>query len=131
MASLASVWLIFGIIEVGRALYTYHLVSNAARLGSRYAIVQGSSVNGACTGAAPSTAAAVQTYVKSVSPGVDTSQLTVTTTCTGAAGCSTVTNATNGPGCPVAVRVSYNFAFLLPFMPAPTMSSTSTMIISE
>lgn len=130
LASLASIWLTLGIIEVGRAVYTYHLVSNGARLGSRYGIVRGSAVNSACQGAAPSTAAAVSSYVKSMSPGLDTTQLAVNTTC-GSAGCSSVTNATNGPGCPVSVQVSYNFKFLLPFMPSPTMSSTSTMVISQ
>lgn len=34
--------LIAGILEFGRALYTYHTVSNAARLGSRWAMLRGS-----------------------------------------------------------------------------------------
>jgi len=35
--------LLFGIIDVGRALYAYDWVSNAARLGTRFAMVRGSS----------------------------------------------------------------------------------------
>ena len=45
IASTVALTLIFGIVDFGRGLYTYHLVSNAARAGSRYAIVRGS----ACT----------------------------------------------------------------------------------
>ena len=34
--------LLLGIMDFGRALYTYHLVDNAARIGARFAIVHGS-----------------------------------------------------------------------------------------
>ena len=36
VVSLAVLMMVFGIIDCGRALYTYHLVSDDARLGSRY-----------------------------------------------------------------------------------------------
>jgi Flp pilus assembly protein TadG len=37
--------MLFGIVEISLALYTYNYVSDAAREGTRYAIVRGSSCN--------------------------------------------------------------------------------------
>jgi hypothetical protein len=39
----------------------------------------------------------------------------------------------NNPGCSVQVAVTYNFKFILPFMPSSTyaMKSTSEMVISQ
>ena len=42
IAAMLLMLFVFGIIDFGRALYTYHAVSDAARLGSRFAIVRGS-----------------------------------------------------------------------------------------
>ena len=41
--------------------------------------------------------------------------------------------AANNPGCAVQVHVTYNFKFILPFLPTSTyaMQSTSEMIISQ
>lgn len=38
--------ILFGIIDFGRALYTYHFVANAAREATRWASVNGSTVLG-------------------------------------------------------------------------------------
>lgn len=122
--------LIFGIFEFGRALYTYHTVSNAARLGTRWAIVRGS----ACTSPLDHCNAAssdVQTFVRSqIVALMDTTQLTVTTTWPGNGGsCAAGSNA---PGCPVVVSVSYPFNFVTSFIgPQLSISSTSQMTISQ
>lgn len=44
--------LIFGIIDFGRALYTYHYLSNAARDATRWSAVNGTTCNsdGSCNG---------------------------------------------------------------------------------
>ncbi|MFN2459636.1 MAG: TadE/TadG family type IV pilus assembly protein [Candidatus Velthaea sp.] len=128
IASTIVLTLIFGIVDFGRALYTYHLVSNAARLGSRYAIVHGSD----CTATdCPADATAIQTFVRTQAPGIDPNALTVTTTWSNTAGCrgAPFTSA----GCLVAVQVSYPFTFLVPLLPSFTlaMNSTSQMIISQ
>src|SRR6202011_4519957 len=47
IASTVALTMIFGIIDFGRGLYTYHLVANAARAGSRWAMVRGNT----CTAA--------------------------------------------------------------------------------
>src|SRR5215469_12636554 len=72
--------LLFGAIAGGMILNTYHTLSYAARLGSRFAIVRGSQCSG-LSGGCPAAASDVSDYVKS-SPfvGIDPSQLTVTTT---------------------------------------------------
>lgn len=128
IASTLALTLIFGIVDFGRALYTYHLVSNGARAGSRYAMVRGS----ACTVAGcPATSDQIQTYVRGLAPGIDPNSLTVATSWPGGTGCFGGTS--NGPGCSVTVSVTYPFKFLVSLMPSFTMSmaSSSTMTISQ
>jgi hypothetical protein len=126
--------ILFGLIEMCLALYTYHFVSDAAREGSRYAIVHGSTclVSGvSCT----VTAGQIQTYVQYLGfPGIRPSAMTVTTvysawpsggTCN-ALGC-------NGPGDLATVTVRYNFPLSIPFIKSSVLalSSTSSMVISQ
>ena len=119
-------FLMFGIIDFGRAIFTDNLVANAARLGTRYAIVHGS----ACQlSGCPATQTQIQNYVRSTSSGVDTSQLTVTAAW--AAGPYCYTAPYQGAGCIVTVTVSYPFKFVLPFVKSVTMSSSSQFAISQ
>ena len=120
--------LLFGIIDFGRALYTYHFVSYAARQATRYAMVNGSDTT------SPITAAGVTTYVNGLVPaGINAANLTVTTTWPTDSNYNTCPTAgSEKPGCPVKVQVQYNFKFLLPYLPTFTwvMTSTSEMAIS-
>ena len=121
--------LLFAVIDFGRGLYAYHFVSNAAREGTRYAMVRGST----CTfPGCPATSSTIANYLDNVPAGIDPNQLSVTTTWNpgGSASCNGVPNA---PGCVVEVAVSYNFNFMLPFLPKSTvvMQSSSEMIISQ
>src|ERR1022692_4089309 len=63
--------MLFGIIQAGLALYSYHFIAEAAREGTRYAIVRGS----ACTSfasACPASATDIQNYVTGLGfPGID------------------------------------------------------------
>ena len=129
--------LVFGIIDFGRMLYSYHFVSNAAREATRWASVRGrdcSGLNGCPPGAAP---ADVSTYVQSIAPmGIDTSpsKLSVTTNWVMPPNNLPIcTTYPNNPGCAVQVQVSYQFKFILPFLPTSgyRMTSTSEMIISQ
>jgi Flp pilus assembly protein TadG len=140
IASTAALTLMFGIFDFGRAMFIYHLVSEGARMGSRYAIVRGAA---ACAGGTPDPSKA---YVVSQSPGADPSVLTVVTTCSAPVVCtSSVTTScsnvvacigsasNNIPGCLVTVTVTYPFTFIVPLVSKlkPTMKSTSTMVISQ
>lgn len=146
--------MLFGIVDFGRALYTYHFLSNAAREGSRWASVNGAtcgpggssttcpSCDASCNGTAPmnngpASEADVLNYVKSITPpGIDATQVNVTT-CGTAAGMkcpdSPSTCTLNEPGCMVQVTVSYNFPFLIPIVHngAIAMSSTSETVIAH
>jgi len=121
--------LLFGVIDFSRAAYTYHLLSNAARLGTRYAIVRGS----ACTfSGCPASASDIQTYVRGLAGELNTSSITVDTTWATSTGCSG--SPYQGPGCQVTVQVSYPLHLMVvPLMPAFTMtiSTSSSMIISQ
>jgi len=124
----ASMVLIVGIIDFGRALYTDHLVSNAARSATRYASVRGSSCSpSGCT----ATSASIQTYVRGLAPELNQANITVTTTWSTSTGCAG--SPYQSAGCNVSVQVSYPYQFAaVPLLPSFTMTmrSTSKMIIS-
>lgn len=126
------VTLLFGVIEMCLALYSYHFVSEAAREGTRYAIVRGS----ACQfpSACPATGSDIQSYVQNLGlPGINPSAMTVTTAWTSAGAGCTPSASCNNPGNRVQVTVQYKFPLSIPFIPISTltMSSTSAMIISQ
>ena len=123
--------MIFGLIDFGRAMYAYHFVSEAAREGTRYAMVRGSLCQN-LTGC-DATPSDIQAYLQNVPAGIDASQLTVTSAWNPDNSPHCPGPAINAPGCIVQVQVSYNFNFLLPFMPKSTvvMQSTSQMVISQ
>ena len=108
--------LFFGIIDMSRLMLMYHHVGNAAREGTRYAIVHGS------TSLTPASAADVADYIKSISL-VDANNVQVVTTWP---------DGNNNPESRVIVRVDYPFTFFLPiwFGPMITLSSQSEMVIS-
>jgi Flp pilus assembly protein TadG len=126
--------LLFGIIDFGRATYTYAYVAQVARQGARWMIVRGSqcSMLDHCN----AHSADVQTYVRGLSQGAtDQTQLTATA---GFGGCPAGSLANNGPGCTVSVTVNYPFTFMLPYMPKShgqllmlNITSTSQMVISQ
>ena len=127
IAATALLFVLLAIMEFGQAMYVYNLVTNGARLGSRYAIVHGSM----CTFAnCPAGSADIQTYVRSVSPNIDTSQLTVTTTWSAVPADSCNTSPYKDPGCLVTVVASYPIQSFGPFH-AMAISSTSKMYMSR
>jgi len=116
--------IMFGVIDFGRALYTYSFVANAAREGARWAIVRGSK----CTllDHCPASSSDLQTYVRSLSEGA-TNPSSIT------ASLSFPSGGSNAPGSVAEVTVTYPFVFMLPFMPSAgiKMTSTSEMVISN
>jgi Flp pilus assembly protein TadG len=127
--------LVFGVIDFGRALYAYHFVSNAAREATRWASVRG--WNCGDMSDCKATPAQVSAYVASiVPPGIDSSpsRLSVTPTWVAPPNNLAICDVhPNYSGCAVRVQVTYQFRFVLPFMPASgiPMTSTSQMIISQ
>ena len=124
--------LLFGIIDVGRALYAYDWVYNAARQTTRWAMVRGNPCNSLLPGCtippggsqARPTKYDIENYVKDmpVSPytdgldttGIDPSAITVTSKCFASDA------APNDPPCAptayVQVQVKYTFHFITPFL---------------
>ncbi len=111
--------LLFAVMEMSSAVYSYHMVSTAAREGVRYAIVHSP------TSANPATTDQIQDYAKTYASGLDQSQLTVTATFPADPRLATQKDA--------QVVVSYNYPLSIPFMSPVTLSLTSTskMLVSQ
>lgn len=109
--------ILYGILGFGQALFAYHSLAEASREATRYAVVRGANSS------APVTSDQVKTYVKGILPGLNTNNITVTTTWT----------PNNSPGGVVSVRLNYTFNFNFPLVPktAINMTSTSKMTISQ
>ena len=127
--------MLLAIADFSRALYAYHFVSNAAREGARYAMVRGCNPTSTqCP--TPATTNSVQTYLQNAPMGIDSTQVSATTSWpvepTSPTICSTAAT-NNSAGCTVQVTVTYPFNFLFPFVSTSTlnMTSTSQMIISQ
>lgn len=143
LASVVVMGMLIGVIYMSLGLYTFHYISDAAREGSRYAMVRGSA---SCTNTPGLTNCnalntQIQTYVQNLGyPGIDaTNKMTVTTTWYTASAsqpttwslCSTGT--CNAPGNIVKVQVTYAFPLSIPFHTGKTLNLTSTsqMVIAQ
>ena len=140
LAGLILCTLLFGMMEAAQGVYTYHLVSDAAREGTRYAIVRGGTFSTACTAPTTATCAAqsadVQTYVKTLGfPGMDVSKMVVTPSWSSYTAGQTCpkTGICNTPGNQVKVIVQYNYPISIPFVSIQTwtLTSTSAMVIAQ
>lgn len=145
MSSIILLTFLFGVIETGFALYSYHFISEAAREGTRYAIVRGSTAGASnCAAPGPPICKAqggndtgdIATYVKNLGyPGINPSNMTVNSAWSAYANGSScpATGACNSPGNLVTITVQYSFPLTVPFIPAHTytMSSTAAMIIQN
>jgi len=109
--------ILLGAVGFGEALYAYHSLAEAAREATRYAVVRGAN------SPSPVTATQMQTYVNGILPGLNTANVTTTTTW----------SPNNSPGGAVTVQVNYTYNFNIPLLPtaAISMTSTSKTIISQ
>jgi Flp pilus assembly protein TadG len=100
MVALILIMLVFGVIEIGRVMLVYTTISNAARVGTRYAIVNGSDTS--------TSVANVQSVVNNYLAGapIDTTGATVTVGYPDTGTCK-------DPGCRVTVTVSYPYEPML------------------
>ncbi|MBV8344092.1 MAG: pilus assembly protein [Candidatus Eremiobacteraeota bacterium] len=117
--------LTLGIMDFGRALYTYSFVANAAREGARWAIVRGSQCTLLDHCPAQPGSSDIQPYVQSLSEGA--------TTASNITASLSFPSGSNAPGSVAEVTVTYPFAFVAPFLSKLgfKMQSTSEMVISN
>lgn len=129
--------LLFGIVDFGRATYTYAFVAQLARQGARWAMVRGST----CTALDHCNASRneIQNYVQSLSVGATSANNIVLAPGSPMYTCPLGSNAQNAPGCVISLTVQYPFNFMLPYMPKNgvggpltiLMKSTSQMVITQ
>lgn len=114
--ALAALSLMFVIFVCAMTIYAYDFVSNAARDAVRYAIVHGSQ------SMSPATSDDIQQYVDNMAYGLNTSDISVSTTW----------DPNNDAGSTVTVQVTYDFQPFYPFVTTKVpMTSTSQMVISH
>ena len=131
--------MIFGITEYSRIAYANNFTAFAAQQAARYAAIRGSAsatplttspspCGTSCTNA---TGDATTTFVKGLSVGLNTDNLTVTTTWSCATSCANANTAGNI----VTVKVNYAYnPFFTSVAPLPStfnMNSTSTMTVVQ
>jgi Flp pilus assembly protein TadG len=137
LASIILFTLVIGVMAICLALYSYNVVSEAAREATRYAIVRGSACSIKTFTNCNIDQTGLETYVQSLGfPGITPSSLTVAasaTVLTTGVTCTGTLKPCNNPGNPVLVTVTYTFPLVIPFVPRRilTMSSTSQMVISQ
>ena len=123
LAVIVLMVLVIGVVEAGRAVWNYNTLSNAVREGSRYAIVHGGAAADPA-GPTPNNAQ-VELQVEQFASGLDTGDLTVT---------STWLDGNNNKGSRVRVSATYDFDTIFSSLlgiPAVTMTSTSTLNITN
>ena len=110
--------MILGVLDVSRGIYTYSFMAGAAKEGSRYAMVHGSSSG------SKATSGAVQTVVQNWMTGVvNPTNATVTTTWS---------PTSENPGSVVSVSVQYTFTPITSFLVGNwTLTSTSQTTVLQ
>lgn len=122
LVSLVFFMLIFGMIDVGRAVWNYNTLAQATREGTRYAIVHGANSSDP-SGPVSDNENKIEDVVEKFASGLDLDELDVDVAWP---------NGANSDGNPVTVTSEYtyqpifNFLGILSF----TMSSSSTMDIT-
>jgi Flp pilus assembly protein TadG len=135
-----SLWIgaAFMVMYGSFALYAAHFVANAAEEACRYAMVRGSSWNGAscATSALDCTATSddISSYVKSaLPPGMSSANLSVSSSwpgTTASGGSCDTEDGVNSSNCIVKVTVTYQFTFPVPFFTQNTLPLKSTSIVT-
>jgi Flp pilus assembly protein TadG len=114
--SVLALCLVLSVIEFGRLILAYTTINNAARVGVRYAIVNGLENTGSSSTTTLTTN--VQTIVDNYlgAAAIDTSSATVTVSYPGFSG-GLCASGSNAPGCPVQVQVSYPYQTMVSYFP--------------
>jgi Flp pilus assembly protein TadG len=115
----------FMMIELCLAFYSYCMISETAREGTRYAIVRGATCQTSTGGSCTASAATITTAVTHMGwPNLGNGTLSANTT---------YPDGNENPGSRVQVVVNYVYPFNIPFAPKGSlhMSSTSVMYIVQ
>lgn len=136
LTALVLVMLLFGVIEISRMLLVYTSVANAAKVGARFAIVNGVDIH---AGGPTTDDPLVVTQVKNFASagGLNTANLTVhvnyyTYTSAGGLSGACTTAACNAPGSWVRVTASYPYDPFVGYfnLPAITLAGATEGVIS-
>lgn len=112
---------VFTLIELCLAFYTFCMISESAREGTRYAIVHGATCQTAAKSSCTASASSLNTYVTNIGwPNLGNGTMTASTT---------FPDGNENPGNRVQIMVNYTFPIQLPFIPKNSiaMASQSTM----
>ena len=113
IAMLAFAMLLFGVMQFGFLLYSYDTICNAAREGSRYAIVHGSKSS------SPASSSNIQSVVQGHCEGL------------GSVTANTTWTPNNNPGSVVKVTVTYTARLNVPLLITNvSLTATSQMVIA-
>lgn len=116
---------VLSFIEVCLMFYTFGMISESVREGTRYASFHGSTCTTASSLSCTATAATLNTYVTQLGfPNLAGGTMTVNTT---------FPDGSQAPGNHVKIAISYAFPITLALVPrnAVTMSTSSTMTILQ
>jgi|SRR5579871_4444802 len=139
MSAFALVALIFGVVEFGRIVLVFNTVTDAARLGARWAVTNSSppNVSSVTTTDVSNIQSGVRTVVTSFLQGgtvnTNSAGLSINTTFSQYASCpsSPATCSITTPGNPVTVSISYPYDVLVSIYPINiTVRATSEGIIT-
>jgi Flp pilus assembly protein TadG len=124
LISVMFVIVLLGVVEMGRMVLVYTTIANAAREGTRYAIVHGADQTVSPSG--PGNVTNVQTVVKNFASAglLNTGALTITVS---------YPNGNNTAGSTVTVKVTYRYDPFVNFFSSilnTTLGSTSEGVIS-
>ena len=129
LISIVFFLLVFGMVDVGRAVWNYNTLAQATREGARYAIVHGGDSSdpsgpGSAYYTPPNTDSMVTQQVEKFGGGLNPSQLTVQTVWP---------EGSNISGSQVTVTSQYEFEPIFDFLGLVsfTMTSSSTMLITN
>jgi Flp pilus assembly protein TadG len=113
--------LLFCFLELCLLFYSYDMISESAREGTRYAIVRGASCQTSAGVSCETTAAKVNTYVSNLGwPNLAGGTMVVDTT---------YPNGTDAVGNPVQTKVTYTFRITMHFVPTNNISLSSTSVM--
>lgn len=129
LVSIVFFTLVFGTMDVGRAVWNYNTLAQATREGARFAVVHGDRCDSE-PGCSAADLAAVEAIVLDNAAGLNSSQVTVQVNWV----CRTGLGSCNGVWDHVTVTSEYDYAPMSFFtglfsLPSVTMTSTSTMEI--
>ncbi|MBI5396676.1 MAG: pilus assembly protein [Verrucomicrobia bacterium] len=113
--------LVFGVVDLGRAVFAYNSISHCAREGTRYAVVHGAE-SPTPIGPADNDPALDNLLRAKYAVGLDTSRLTINSNWAGG---------NNAPGATVTVTVRYSFQSAILFaLPLSLQSRSSGTIVN-